>query len=194
MWTIGTVSVPSTYTAPNYSTINDGNWHHLVHVAQRSANCTTYLDGVQVDSEAIVEAGSATTSYAATIGQDATGVYPATAGANLNDLAVWTRTLSQLEVSGIYLAGATNNVSFAPAVVVAPPPVSTTISNIINNLNGTFTINYGGGAGTQFILVKSLNPNLTRDAWTPVQTNGATPGSFTSFIDPTNWFFSIQSQ
>ena len=54
----------------------------------------------------------------------------------------------------------------------------TTISNIVNNLNGTVSISYGGGSGTQFILLKSSSLSLARDAWTPVATNSATPGIY----------------
>jgi hypothetical protein len=173
MWTIGTVNVNS-YSTPNYNTINDGNWHHLVHVASRTNNCTTYLDGVQVDSTAIPEAGTTTTGLAATIGQDPTGTYPATAGAYLDDLAVWTNTLTQLQVSGIYLAGSVNHVSFAPVVVLAPPPAPTTLSS----LTGT-TLSYSGGAGSQFVLLKSASAVAPLSSWTRVATNAVTPSSFT---------------
>jgi hypothetical protein len=71
-----------------------------------------------------------------------------------------------------------------------------TISNIVNNLDNTVTINYGGGAGTQFILVKSpVVPTATgnRDNWTSVKTNNASPGSFTNTISGA-WFYSIESK
>ena len=78
--------------------------------------------------------------------------------------------------------------------VLAPLASSVTISNIVNNGDGTLSINYGGGAGSQFILVNSgIVPNPTRDSWTAVKTNTATPGSFT--ITPAaNAFYSIQSK
>jgi autotransporter-associated beta strand protein len=125
MYTIGTVTSPNAATSfPDANLINDGNWHHLVHVASRTANCTTYLDGIQVDSQAITIAGNTDNTNPATIGQDPTGAYPVTADADIDDLAVWRRALTPLEVSGIYLAGATNSVSFAPAVISAPVPVA----------------------------------------------------------------------
>ena len=44
------MSTPSPFTTfPDSDLINDGNWHHLVHVATRAANVATYLDGAQVD-------------------------------------------------------------------------------------------------------------------------------------------------
>jgi hypothetical protein len=127
MWTIGTVTSPNAATTfPDANLINDGNWHHLIHVASRTANCTTYLDGLQVDSQSVDVAvtGNINTANPATIGQDASGAYPVTASADIDDLAVWQRTLTPLEVSGIFLAGATNHVSFAPAVASAPVRVA----------------------------------------------------------------------
>jgi hypothetical protein len=170
MWTIGSVSDPSIYSAFNYNTINDGNWHHLAHVAQRSANCTTYLDGVPVDAQPIVEAGTVTTAYAATIGQDPTGTYPATAGAYVNDLAVWTNTLTPLQVSGIYLAGSVNHVGVAP-----PVPAPATIS-----ISGT-TLSYRGGNGSQFVLLSNNVATASLSTWARVATNAVPPtsGTFT---------------
>jgi autotransporter-associated beta strand protein len=114
---VGTMSSPSPFTSfPDSDLINDGNWHHLVHVATRAANVATYLDGTQVDSEAISFIGDISNNSPAVIGQDPTGAYPVSAQADIDDVAVWRRTLTSLEISGIYLAGATNHVSFAPAI------------------------------------------------------------------------------
>ena len=55
----------------------------------------------------------------------------------------------------------------------APTMASTTISNIV----GT-TLSYGGGAGAQFVLVKSANPAAPLSGWTRMHTNSATPGTF----------------
>ena len=55
-----------------------------------------------------------------------------------------------------------------------PTLASTTISNIL----GT-TLTYGGGKGSQFILLKSTNPAAPLGGWTRVHTNVATPGTFT---------------
>ncbi len=56
----------------------------------------------------------------------------------------------------------------------APTLASATISNII----GT-TLTYGGGAGSQFVLVKSANVAAPLSNWTRVYTNLVTPGTFT---------------
>ena len=92
-----------------------------------------------------------------------------------------------------YVYSATNALN----VSLAPPKSSVTISDIINNLNGTFTINYGGGGGASFTLMKSaVVPNPTRDSWTAVGANQpSTPGSFTVTPAPTetNLFYTIRS-
>jgi hypothetical protein len=55
-----------------------------------------------------------------------------------------------------------------------------TISSIINNGNGTITINYTGGAGSSFTLLKTTDLTLPRASWTPVgANNSSTPDSFT---------------
>src|SRR5262249_7774582 len=99
--------------------IDDGDWHHLVHVAKRDGNMTTYLDGSQVDNHAIsFVTDSVNTANPANIGQDGTGGLTVTRdqAGDMDDLGVWRRTLTPLEISGIYLAGVSNHVSFAPAV------------------------------------------------------------------------------
>jgi hypothetical protein len=119
-----TMSSPSPFTTfDDFNLINDGNWHHLVHVANRAASVATYLDGVQVDSEADSFVGNISNNNAAVIGQDPTGAYPVAAQADVDDIGVWRRTLSSLEVSGIYLAGRSNAVSFAVAAVPTPIPL-----------------------------------------------------------------------
>ncbi|MDB6109393.1 MAG: Immunoglobulin V-set domain protein, partial [Pedosphaera sp.] len=146
MWTIGTVTSPNAATTfPDSNLINDGNWHHLVHAASRTANCTTYLDGVQVDSQSVDSAvvGNINTVFAATIGQDPTGTYPVTAQADIDDLAVWQRTLTPLEISGIYLAGVSNNVSFAPPVAAPIVPVALQVQQV----SGQVQITWTGAAG-----------------------------------------------
>jgi hypothetical protein len=100
----------------NAGTINDGNWHHLVHTIDRTHGMTTYLDGLQAG---FVNLGGATvvqtnvdTGNAAVIGQDPTGKYPETGSADIDDLGVWRRSLSALEAASIYLAAASNHMSF----------------------------------------------------------------------------------
>jgi hypothetical protein len=142
----GSMSTPSQFTSfPDSDLINDGNWHHLVHVATRAANVATYLDGTQVDSEAISFVGDIINVNPAAIGQDPTGTYPVAAGGDIDDLGVWRRTLTPLEVSGIYLAGATNHVSFAPPV----NPIVRAALQIVQVSPGQYQIVWPGGGTLQ---------------------------------------------
>ena len=143
---VSSMSTPSQFTTfPDADLINDGNWHNLVHVATRAANVATYLDGVQVDSEAISFIGNTDNNNVATIGQDPTGAYPVSAQADLDDLGVWRRTLTPLEISGIYLAGASNHVSFAPPV----NPIVRAALQIVQVSSGVYQIVWPGGGTLQ---------------------------------------------
>jgi hypothetical protein len=99
------------------NSINDGNWHHLVHTVDRINGTVTYLDGnaanfsVQFGSS-IAAAGNIDTGHPATIGQDPTGQYPESGSADMDDLGVWRRALTALEASSIYMAGVSNHLSF----------------------------------------------------------------------------------
>jgi autotransporter-associated beta strand protein len=120
-WEAGLASAAHQATLVGSTYINDGNWHHLVHSVKRSGSMETYLDGSPVSSTAVSYiTDSIDTLNPANIGQDGTGqLVLADAEGDLDDLGVWRRTLTDFEVAGIYLAGATNHVSFAPIVVVA---------------------------------------------------------------------------
>jgi autotransporter-associated beta strand protein len=170
---LGTMTSPSIYTSfPDSGLINDFTWHHLVHSAQRSANVTTYLDGVQVDSQAIGFLGSLSSTTAANIGQDSSGAYAVSAAADIDDVAVWNRTVSPFEVSGMYLGGKVNHLSVAQPV--APPLTATTITSVTAT-----NLSYTGGSGTHFVLLGTTNAAASMNTWSRLLTNPATPGSFT---------------
>jgi hypothetical protein len=102
--------------------INDGNWHHLVHVVDRSLGAVTYLDGVRAhdsiqQGRSAAAAGNIDTGAPANIGQDPTGQYPEPGSADIDDLGVWHRALSPLEAASIYMAGLSNQLSPVPAPI-----------------------------------------------------------------------------
>ncbi|HEY5909837.1 MAG TPA: LamG-like jellyroll fold domain-containing protein [Verrucomicrobiae bacterium] len=113
--------------------INDGNWHHLLHSISRHAGAVTYLDG-KVARENLqggttaAAAGDITTGAAATIGQDPNGTYNEPGSADIDDLGVWRKALSPLEAASIYMAAISNKVSFA-----AGGPISLTITRVSAN-------------------------------------------------------------
>jgi hypothetical protein len=82
-------------------------------------------------------------------------------------------------------------VSFAPAITLAPAPTPTTISNI----SGT-TLSYGGGSGSQFVLLGTNNVAAPLTNWTRIHTNTSTPGSFTipAVGSASATFYRVQSQ
>ncbi len=115
-------------------TINDGAWHHLVHVFDRTQDAVTYLDGVVAQSTrragtSAAAAGNVNVDQPATIGQDPTGKYAEAGGADIDDLGVWHRALSPLEAASLYMAAAGGH-SFT-----GPPPACTL----------TFTLTAQGG-------------------------------------------------
>jgi hypothetical protein len=110
--------------------INDGNWHHLVHTIDRTNGMVTYLDGVAANytvqgGTSIASAGNIDTGHPATIGQDPTGNYKESGSADIDDLGVWRKTLSALEAASIYMAAVSNALSFTGA----PAPLSISASS-----------------------------------------------------------------
>lgn len=73
---------------------------------------------------------------------------------------------------------------------------SATAPVTITGISGT-TVDYTGGTGAQFVLLKSGSLAIGRTNWTRVATNPATPGSFTIpavGTPPSPTFYSIQSE
>lgn len=91
---------------PVGNTLNDGNWHHLVHTFDRAGNGTTYLDGVQVHTMPITAAAGwdLTTGLPWNIGQGS-GAYPETGVFEMDDLGFWRRPLANYEARSIYIVG-----------------------------------------------------------------------------------------
>ncbi len=96
------------------SSINDGQWHHLLHSFDRENEGVTFLDGVRVRSCSIVARATETLSRSAAvnIGQDATGRYAESGEVDIDDLGVWRRALTPFEAECVYLAGKNYGLSF----------------------------------------------------------------------------------
>jgi hypothetical protein len=167
--------------------INDGAWHHLVHVIDRQTGMVTYLDGIPAhySKQAGTTAAAATLSiddsppHAATIGQDPTGHYGETGSADIDDLGVWRRSLTPLEAASIYVAGL-NKVSFGGS----GPPVSTQPTVSVVRSGSNLTISWAPAGGT----LQSTGELLpTGSTWAPVGT--ANPA--TVAIGSSNAFFRV---
>jgi concanavalin A-like lectin/glucanase superfamily protein len=107
-------------------TIRDGTWHHIAVTFTAGVSRNIYLDGNLIESVANPITGGVDTdtqvngvgdSYAVNIGQDGTGAYnnstanppPPLAtgnagvyGAKIDDVGIWARALSGVEVANIY--------------------------------------------------------------------------------------------
>jgi len=120
-----TILDPSSHGVTVYGdigSINDGNWHHLVHVIDRSLGAVTYLNGLRAHAnvqqgQSVAAAGDIDSGAPANIGQDPTGQYPEPASADIDDLGVWHKALSPLEAASIYMAGLSNHLSFVGAPI-----------------------------------------------------------------------------
>jgi len=175
--------------------VNDGNWHHLVHVFDRANGSANYLDGqpVNFNKQSGASIQSATASIDSgrwfTIGQDPTGTYAESGAGDIDDLGVWRKALTALEATSIYMAAVSNHLSFTGTLALPPASVS------ITRIAGT-TINYNGGAGAQFVLLSSSSAGAPLTGWTRVQTNSATPGTFTipAVGSSAQTFYSIKSE
>ena len=95
--------------------VSDGNWHHLVHTFNRTGSAITYLDGLQADARSMTTAGNLDNANAVNIGQDPVGNYAEDGNYDIDDLGIWKKALTPLEAASIYIAGASNSVSFVSA-------------------------------------------------------------------------------
>ena len=87
------------------NTLNDGQFHSLVHTFNRDGNAVTYLDGAMVDSRPISNVDNIDSGLPLTIGQDPTGLYGVDGFGNIDDVGIWRRALSPVEAQSIYLVG-----------------------------------------------------------------------------------------
>jgi hypothetical protein len=130
------------------NSINDGNWHHVAHTFNRAGVGLTYLDGLQVSSVSIASVGDLDAGQPTNIGQDPTGSYSETALFDLDDMGVWRRVLTPLEVASIYAAGASHGANFVSSPVrIAAQSVSGQVQLVwsggilqsADRVNGSYT-------------------------------------------------------
>jgi hypothetical protein len=151
------------------NSINDGQWHNFIIAVDRiGAVVNSYLDGLLVSSRSITGLGSVDVGGAITIGQDPTHLYAEAATFILDDIGIWRRALTPLDVAQIASAGSAGR-SFD---TVAPPSVTLTITPSGGNL----ILNYSSGTLLQS---SDLGPSAV---WTVVP--GASAPSTT--VTPTN--------
>jgi hypothetical protein len=120
--------------------IDDGNWHHLVHTFDRqSGQNVNYLDGrvVAFNKQAgssVAAAENIDTGNPLTIGQTWTGAYGEAGSGAIDDLLVFKKVLTPLEAASIYMAGISNGLSVVSA------PFSLTSTRTGNTLTLTWDV------------------------------------------------------
>lgn len=95
------------------STLNNGQWHHVVMTVLRAGEVVTYLDGVVVDERDVSASPNnldTPVGQAVNIGQDGTGRYTDGGSVEINDLmiddvGIWRRVVTATEAVAIYNAG-----------------------------------------------------------------------------------------
>ncbi len=109
-WTLVGVDIGQTIADPvGGPLINDGAWHQLVAVFDRSSGtASSFVDGVKVDNRSIITVGSLITGSPLTLGQDPTGNYGVNGAFDLDDVGIWRRALTDYEAESIYAAARLN--------------------------------------------------------------------------------------
>jgi hypothetical protein len=172
--------------------VNDGRWHHFVLSVDRTGHTArTYLDGVLVAQNDTTGLGSLDVGGAITVGQDPTGTYPfaitnasatdfaawvPAATTTLDDVGVWRRALSPLEVAQIESAGRTAGHSF--------DTVSPVVTLTISKSGSTVTISWPSGTLYQS---DSIGAGAV---WTPV--GGASAPSYTFTPSGSSKYYRVQ--
>lgn len=129
----------------NLAPINDGNWHHVVGVAEFGVAMRIYVDGYLLEERLGVLPNVADVVNSVWIGGNPDTVK--TWNGNIDDTAVWKRALSAEEVYAIYADG--NDIQYlidndvVPGVIPPQPdPVLTVVSSGL--VGGDFEIELTG--------------------------------------------------
>lgn len=161
---------------PNDS-INDAQWHNFVLSVDRAGHvASSYLDGVLVAQTDITALGDIDNGGPVVIGQDPTGLYPEAGGFTLDDVGMWRRALTPLEVAQIESAGRTAGHSF--------DTVSPTVTLTISRSGSSVTISWTSGTLYQSDKIGA------GAVWTPVA--GASPPSYTAGAGSGSKYYRVQ--
>jgi hypothetical protein len=154
------------------NSMNDGNWHHFILTVDRTTKvASSYFNGVLTATRDITSLGSVDNNILAPviIGQDPTFTYPEAGSSILDDLGIWRRALTALEVAQVESAGAAGN-SFD---TVAPAEVTITFTRSGSSVtlswtSGTLLQSDTLGAGASWTAVPGASaPSYT---FTPATT------------------------
>jgi hypothetical protein len=175
-WSLASTANTGTYLrdpVPGCPTINDGQWHNVVGVVDRTAKlASVYVDGAFAGSWSIDGLGSLNPGNSITIGQDPTGNYGA-ATFDLDDLGIWRRALTDYEAASIYGAADTSGNSFD---VYGPTKLA------IKQVEGNLDVNWQAGT-----LLQATSPS---GPWTAVP--GAVAPFYRTTATGSTVFFRVQ--
>jgi hypothetical protein len=159
----------------NGGSINDNNWHHLVHVIDRAAGTVvTYLDGAvgrysKIAGTTVTSAGNIDTGNPTIIGQDPTGRYGEEGAFDIDDLGVWRKALTPLEAASIYAAGSFSGLSFTNS--------QTSLANLVMTPVAGGKVVFTWSLGTLQSATNVLGPYVNMPVTSPY-TNAATGTKF----------------
>lgn len=148
--------------APSTTSVNDGNWHHIVGVYQRTGNTLIYVDGIPVEGSI---ASSAITPNTAPllVGGVTFGTTPGGAYSGLvDDVQIYNRALKDGEIDFLF-QNPGQAISGAPVIESQPPNVTvvlggTAVFSVTNGGIGPFTYQWRFN-GTN--IAGASNPILT---------------------------------
>jgi len=166
--------------------INDGNWHNFIVTLDRAALlANAYLDGVLQSSTSISTLGSVDNGGALiVVGQDPTFLYTEPGQASVDDIGIWRRVLTPLEVAQIQSAGITAGNSFNTVAPVNPTQPDVTGISVTG---GVVTIKFAGGTSDPASAFTLQSAGVANGSYSPaagaVITGSA--GSYTVTV-PTN--------
>jgi hypothetical protein len=117
---------------------------------------------------------------------------------SINHSLVFAYTNSTSYTSGNIMLGYEDGFdsigSSGGAVIYANARVINLASLVISGISGN-SINYSGGAGSQFVLLKTTDLTQPRSTWTRVHTNNTPSGSFTIPVgSEARAFYTIKSE
>lgn len=166
----------------------DDNWHHISAVFYRDINTVyAYVDGAPAAQAALSSTGfeslTPTDISVTLVGGSGNGAY--SSYGQIDDLGIWTRPLTQAEITRIYQAGA-NGQGIPAAGAIVP-----TLSIVLSARN--LTLIYPAGASGYTL---QSTPALSPASWTPV---GVTPvivganATVTLPLSSANQFFRLRN-
>ncbi|MCZ8517611.1 DUF5011 domain-containing protein [Paenibacillus filicis] len=117
----------------------DHNWHHIIVSHDRTnGKARFYKDGILVNTVDIsAMKGTLDTSYTTKIGQDGTGTYGSTLTAQLDDLQIYRRALTDAEVSQYFIP--VTGVTLDQPYFVMTQGDTRAVTALVTPSNATFT-------------------------------------------------------